>query len=152
LAGEEIVLFLITLMLLAGIAVLLMAMYGRRRIRELEYRERIAMIERGLIPSPEQRTAASELTRGESRGTGTVTRTRSAGVILVGFGLGLMVLIAFAAGSPMVGFGIGGAFALLGGAFIVNAALASRDDLPLPPGALSGSNYDRPEPPRNIGP
>lgn len=151
-AGEEIVLFLITLMLVAGVAVLLMAMHGRRRMREFEYRERIAMIERGLIPSPEQRAAAVEPVRGDSRESGRAARARSAGVILVGFGLGLMVLIAFAAGSPMVGFGIGGAFALLGGAFIVNAALASRDEFPLPPSAVRGSNYDQPEPPQNIAP
>ena len=38
---------------MAGVAVIWMAMQSRRQIREMEHRERLAMIERGLVPAPE---------------------------------------------------------------------------------------------------
>ena len=69
----------------------------------------------------------SGLTRVESPAA---VRARSAGVILMGFGLAMIILLAFAADSPEVGFGIGGAFALLGAAFFVNGALLSKSAPP----------------------
>jgi hypothetical protein len=126
------------LMILAGVAVLWMAMQNRRMLREFEHRERLAMIERGLVPPPERDPAGFESRTGvgaqpERSGA---TRSRSAGIIMIGFGLALMMLIAFAAGEPGVGVGIGGAFALLGAAFIFNAAALTRRASappPLPP-------------------
>src|SRR5690242_14975587 len=73
------------------------------RVRELEIRERIAMIERGLVPPPEVDPKGFDraLTRLEERehrrearyGSG---RHRRAGVTLMGVGFGLMLMIAFA--------------------------------------------------------
>ena len=50
---EEAIVLGTTVLILAGVAVLWMAMANRRRIREMEHRERLAMIDRGLVPPPE---------------------------------------------------------------------------------------------------
>src|SRR3954462_10354952 len=83
------------------------------RVRELEVRERIAMIERGLVPPPEkdpsgfepamsrsdrQRERDDDWDRGLRRRT--PARYRSAGVMLMGVGFGLMLMIGVAGGSP----------------------------------------------------
>ena len=110
-AGFVAVMF--ALIVLGSIAVLWMAMQNRQLQRELQHRERLAMIERGLIPPPEVDPAAFETRAGlagqpEGRGA---ARSRSAGIIMIGFGLGLTMLISLAAGEPEIGIGIGGAFA-----------------------------------------
>jgi hypothetical protein len=130
---EEVIVLMTFLIILAGVAVIWMAMQSRRQIREMEHRERLAMIERGVVPPPEvdperfERTMAARRTAGatESRGA---TRARSAGVIMIGLGLALMMLLSFAAESPSVGVGIGGAFAVLGAAFFFNGLLIARSE------------------------
>src|SRR6478609_10735224 len=71
---------------------------ARARVRELEVRERIAMIERGLVPPPEvdprgfdRAMQVYDRTRHRSPG-----RHRRAGVTLMGVGFGLMMLISVA--------------------------------------------------------
>src|SRR5688500_9309583 len=104
-----------TLMILAGVAVLWIAVWNRRQIREMQHRERLAMIDRGLIPSPELDPAGFETRSGLGAPPSDASnRSRSAGVLLIGFGFGLMMLLGFTVGEPEVGIGIGGAFALLG--------------------------------------
>jgi len=49
------------------------------------------------------------------------SRSLSGGIIVVGLGLALMTIISIAAESPQVGIGVGGAIAVLGGAFIVHS-------------------------------
>ena len=134
---EEAVVLVISVILLAGVLVMWIAMASRARLRELEHRERLAMIERGLAPPPERDPAAFERQVLPPRPTPTAVRTRSAGVMLIGVGFALMLLITFTGGGEEIGIGIGGAFAVLGAAFIVNAALSARDEprppFPLPP-------------------
>ena len=96
---------------------------AKARVRELEIRERIAMIEKGLVPAPEvdplgfdRATAIYEY----RRKTGT-HRHRSAGVTLIGVGLGLMVMIGFAADDPQKAIGVGGFIVMLGIAFLINS-------------------------------
>ena len=69
-AEEVIVVMLCALGILAGVAVIWMAMQSRRQIREMEHRERLAMIERGLVPAPESDPAGirPEVRRGPSAG------------------------------------------------------------------------------------
>ena len=145
---ENVVLLGMTLVILAGVAVLWMAMTNRRQIREMEHRERLAMIDRGLIPPPELDPAGFERHSGvgpvESQ---SAARSRSMGVILVGLGLGLMAMISFAAESPQTGVGIGGAVALLGAAFIVNAALMAKTSRPRPPQPWESRPPSRPSGP-----
>jgi hypothetical protein len=120
---------MMTLLIFAGVAVLWMAMNSRRRFREMEHRERLAMIDRGLLPPPEIDPGRFERQAGlrqpEPQGA---ARSRSIGVVMIGLGLAFMVLITFAAEAPGVGVGIGGAFAILGAAFLFNSVLMTRQD------------------------
>ena len=147
---SEVMVFLFSLMIFAGVAVLWMAMQSRRRFREMEHRERLAMIERGLIPSPEIDPATFERRTNvtpPTPETQTTSRTRSTGVMLIGFGLGLMMLLAFAFEVPEVGVGLGGAFALLGAAFVVNAMLSAREVLRDPFDSRRPVRYEPRDPP-----
>jgi Domain of unknown function (DUF6249) len=107
----------------------------RARVRELEIRERIALIERGLVPPPEVDPRGFErvmhrLERHEVRsGAG---RHRRAGVTLMGVGFGLMVLIAFAGGDARNAIGVGGFLAVIGFAFFLNSLIDDRRE-PLGP-------------------
>ena len=98
----------------------------RARVRELEVRERIAMIERGLVPAPEVDPrgfdrAMRRLERREYRsGSG---RHRRAGVTLMGVGFGLMVLIAFTSNETSVAIGVGGFLVVIGVAFFINSLI-----------------------------
>jgi len=104
---------------------------SRARVRELEVRERIAMIERGLVPAPEVDPrgfdrAMSRLERHEVRhGSG---RHQRAGVTLMGVGFGLMVLIGSAFGSVSAGFGVGGFLVIIGLAFFINGRFERPSD------------------------
>jgi hypothetical protein len=154
----EVVVAMMSIMVFAGVAILWMAMNSRQRYREMEHRERLAMIERGVVPSPEKDPVAFEQRMMLGPASPRASRTRSAGTVIVGLGFGLMVLITFAAGEPEMGFGIGGAFVAIGAAFMVNAMLSARDDryrpyvpgrdYPLPP----PRSAPRQEPPSNYAP
>lgn len=125
--GEDAILATLALMVFAGVAVLWMSMHYRRRFREMAHLERLAMIERGLIPTPEADPERFERQTGlRQPESESAVRSRSVGVIMIGLGFAFMVLVTFAAGSPETGIGIGGAFAVLGGAFVFNSTLASR--------------------------
>jgi hypothetical protein len=116
----------------------------KSRVRELEIRERIAMIERGLVPPPEVDPrgfdrAMHRLERHEFRsGAG---RHRRAGVTLMGVGCGLMVLIAFAGGDTGTAIGVGGFLAVIGLAFFINSLIDNRQE------PLIGSGWTAPVPP-----
>jgi hypothetical protein len=100
----------------------------RSRIRELEIRERIAMIEKGMLPSPEADPRGFDRAMGrydsgsDPRRVGHY-RHRRAGVTLVAVGLGLMLMIGIAGQAPESAIGVGGFIVLLGIAFIVNSIL-----------------------------
>jgi hypothetical protein len=134
--------FMIPLTAMLGAFVyLIVRTTARSRIRELEIRERIAMIERGLVPAPEvdprgfERAMAQHQTVLMRKGP---TRSRSAGVIFMGMGAALMFLIGFAGGEPGVAIGVGGALAVIGLAFVINGQLSGGRDVP---------NFERYAPP-----
>jgi hypothetical protein len=118
--------------ILGGVILMITAMNNRRRLIEIAHSERVAMIQRGLVPSPEVDPAAFEAgarlgpRRSDTRAG---ERYRTAGVIMIGMGLGMMVLLTFAAGEPDIGLGVGGAWAVLGAASLLNYFLISRRDL-----------------------
>src|SRR5262245_46129275 len=79
---------------------------ARAKVRELEIRERIALIEKGHVPAPEVDPrgfdrAMARRERGYHHSGG--FRFRRAGTTLIGVGLGLMVMIAFAGDNPRTG-------------------------------------------------
>ena len=104
---------------------------AKSRVRELEIRERIAMIERGLVPAPEvdprgfDRAMSRLERRGSRHGSG---RHRRLGVTLMGLGFGLMVLIAFTSDEWSVAVGVGGFLVIIGVAFFINSLLESPVD------------------------
>jgi hypothetical protein len=104
---------------------------AKARVRELEIKERIAMIERGMVPAPEVDPrgfdrAISRIERRESRhGSG---RHRRVGVTLIGVGFGLMLLIGVAGGSVSEGVGVGGFLVIMGVAYVINSFFEQRGD------------------------
>src|SRR5262245_589031 len=139
----------------------------RGRVRELEVRERIAMIERGLVPPPEKdpngfdramnrydqvRDRREEWDgRTDARGRRATSRYRSAGITLMGVGFGLMTLITFSGGEPSSALGVGGFLVVMGLAFLVNSLFRPRPDYyrypyppPPPPPGPSHSSHDQP--------
>jgi hypothetical protein len=110
------------------------------RVRELEVRERIAMIERGLVPPPEKDP------NGFDRAMGRIDRARalrddwdgyprrspgryrSAGVTMIGVGFGLMLLIGVAGDNPAEAVGVGGFIVVMGLAFFVNSVIVGRHE------------------------
>jgi hypothetical protein len=153
---EELVLVIVTMMIFGGIVILWMAISNRRAVREMEHRERLAMIQRGLIPAPEADPVAFEMaTMGPELGSRRSERWRSAGITFIGLGFALMMLLSFTAGEPGVGIGVGGAFAVLGATLLFNSSHIASSDLrryrpPVQPQYRPAA--PPPEPPRNVGP
>ena len=101
----------------AGVFLIFLAMRARSEALERQHRERMAMIERGHIP-----TSEPQISRASSR-------SLSLGIITVGLGLALMMVISIAGQTPDVGIGIGGAIVIIGAAFIVRS-LVVRSESP----------------------
>jgi hypothetical protein len=117
-------------LVLGGLVLVGLMVRGRQRLRELAVQERIALIEKGLVPSPEVDPARFESFVGQRRPTNKMAaRFRSAGILIMGLGVALAFLIGFAAGNPGIGVGVGGGLAILGMAAFINGALAG-DDAP----------------------
>lgn len=114
--------------------VAIFGMLSKARVRELEIRERIAMIERGLVPPPEADPAGFErrmhavdrMQRGHAG-----PRFRAAGVTIMSVGFGLMMLLT-AVGAAQEGIGVGGFLVIMGIGFLVNSFFSS-PGAPLPP-------------------
>jgi hypothetical protein len=136
--------------ILAVFAYLTLRTVMRARLRELEIRERIAMIEKGLVPPPEVDPrgfdrAMSRMERREFRyGSG---RHRRAGVTLMGVGFGLMVLIAFTSNETSVAIGVGGFLVVMGIAFFINSLMESPSDPPYSASRSFGAPSSTPVPP-----
>jgi hypothetical protein len=125
---------------------------ARARVRELEVRERIAMIERGLVPPPEvdPRGFDRVMDRYERHRYRAPGRYRRAGVIIMSVGFGLMLLIGVAGGAVNEGIGVGGFLVIMGLAFFINSLFDQpRDDYPPAPSRPAAAPGPvTPEPPR----
>ena len=153
------VMLILLVMVLSAVALIAIVLRGRQRLRELAIRERIAMIERGLMPPPE--VDPDRFDRGlllayaiKRASNPKGTRYRTMGVMIMGLGAALFLLLAFAAGVPEVAFGVAGGVFVLGIAAYANGALISRD-LPheaarTPPITSAASLPSRP--PDNVAP
>jgi hypothetical protein len=132
--GESLfVAFVFAIVVLGGLGLVAYTLSGRQRLRELAIKERIALIDKGLVPSPEVDPARFETLVGLRRPVNSkAARYRSAGVIIMGLGVAMLVLLAFAAGVPEIGFGVGGGLAILGLAAFINGTLLAGDDPPKP--------------------
>jgi hypothetical protein len=125
--------------ILAGCTVAIVGTLARNRVRELEIRERIAMIEKGLVPPPEvdprgfERAMAHQDLYAHHARNRPHGRHRRGGITLIGVGLGLMVLIALAGEGPRSAIGVGGFLVIMGLAFLINGLFESRDMREMPP-------------------
>lgn len=120
--------------IIGGIIIGALALHHRARLRELAYRERIAMIERGLVPPPEADPGRFERTFGDVSVDGPdgpgarALRHRTAGVVLLAIGLGLMLIIGLAGEAPATALGVGGAVIVIGAAGIINSIFIGQDE------------------------
>lgn len=144
------VLIVVSMVIFAGVGVLWLAMASRRAFREMEHRERLAMIQRGMVPSPESDPLGFEMQvepfTGEAQ---RAERWRTAGTLIIGLGLALMVLLSFTARDFSLGLGVGGAFAVLGAAFLLSSYQQQQQRRPRPGARLSARRPfpDGPNPP-----
>lgn len=144
---EEVILTSITIVVFASLGVLWMAMVNRRAVREMEHRERLAMIQRGLLPAPESDPLGFEEAVEAFSGTGLKSeRWRTAGTLTVGLGIALMILLTFSAGELAVGFGVGGAFVALGAAILFNGMTLNRSQRSRSPHARRPFSGNAPPP------
>ena len=144
------VIFLIPIVaIIGGISVAIAATISRGRVRELQIRERIAMIEKGLVPPPEVDPAGFDRAMSQhdisaGSGRGVKSGLRRAGVMVMSVGFGLILLISVAGGSVRAGIGVGGFLVIVGLAFLVNSLLESQDrQTPAPPGSLAPTTPPR---------
>lgn len=112
--GDVLFGLLFTVAMFCGVFVIFLAMRQHSEALERQHRERMAMIERGQIPLPDQNVIIR-------RGSGASSRSLSLGIIVVGLGLAMMTIISVAGGTPDVGIGVGGAIVILGASFIVRS-------------------------------
>jgi uncharacterized protein DUF6249 len=109
--------------IVSGLFVAFTSIVTRGKIRELEIRERIAMIERGMVPSPETDPRGFEqrmhdVDRVQHRHAG--SRFRAGGIMVMSVGFGLMMLLWFV-GVPREGVGIGGFLVIIGLGLFINS-------------------------------
>ena len=128
---EELFAGMFVLVVFAGVFIVFMGLRQRSQQLEMQHRERMAMIDKGMVP-------LAELPHGEGRAHGprgpVQSRSMSLGIIIVAFGLALMSIISIAGGSPEVGVGLGGAVAIVGAAFVINSLVGrSQPQGALPP-------------------
>jgi hypothetical protein len=152
--GREGIVIFMMLTIIAGVALMIAAMTNRRKVREMEHRERLAMIERGLMPSPESDPGGFEATAGlhSVSQAALATGYRTAGVLMIGFGFALVLLITATTRKPEIGFGIGGGWAILGAASLVNYILITRREQHRPGSVGWSPPARRPDPPADIAP
>jgi hypothetical protein len=139
---EELFALVFIVGMFTGVFIIYMGLRQRSQQLEMRHRERMAMIERGQIPLAEPSGAtpySHRLDAGAARSSRS-SRSLSLGIIVVGFGLAMMTIISIAGNSAEVGIGVGGAVAILGGAFIVRSLVVSASSSssapvqpPLPP-------------------
>jgi hypothetical protein len=124
--GSDILAILIPIVaIVAGALMAMVSTITRSRVRELEVRERIAMIEKGLVPPPELDPSGFERGLERHRRGARINTDRSSvkhrrvGVVLTSVGLGLMVML-------YPSFRVGGFLLVLGLGFLVNGLLFER--------------------------
>ena len=131
--GSEVFWLIPIVGILGGISVAITSIRAEARLRELRIRERIAMIEKGLVPAPEIDPGGFDRAMGRHDQTySRARRHRSAGITMMGVGFGLMLLITMLSTSARTGLGVGGFLVVLGLACLINSLFESRSPS-LPP-------------------
>ena len=124
---ETSVVIVFAILVAGGLTIVISGMRHRARILEMMHRERIAMIDKGIVPPPERDPELFEQNVRQRRGVA-AQRMQSVAIVTIGFGLALALLISITARSPEIGLGIGGSIVVLGTALLVNSRLATPVD------------------------
>ena len=129
--GSLLAVMLPVILLLGGVGVALIALHGRQRLKELAVQERIALIEKGLVPSPESDPAGFESALAPRPVSAKAVRYRSGGLMLTGLGLALTILLFFVMPRAVRGIalGVGGALTVVGLTILGNGLLLATDDV-----------------------
>lgn len=150
---ETAIVFTFVIAVTGAVSLIIASMNNKRRLKEMHHRERLAMIQAGLMPSPELDPAGFESAAGLGRRPAVRgDRYRTAGVAMIGLGLGLLVLIGGAFEEISIGIGVGGAWVMLGGALLANYFLMRGESVPEPPPSWTPPKPRTPDPPQNIAP
>jgi len=129
--GSILAVALPVILLLGVLGVTLIALHGRHRLKELAFQERIALIDKGLVPSPESNPAGFESALARARPSAKALRYRSAGLVLTGVVLALTTLMFFVmpAAARGIAIGVGGSLTVLGLTVLGNGLLLAADDV-----------------------
>ncbi len=131
-ASDWLVFFGLMATMVAGVFIIVTGIRHRAQSLEMAHRERMAMIEKGIVPSPETNPGHAAWAAGATSSAGvqrmlydrptySSQRSLTLGIVIVAIGVGFMILIGIAARTPDVAIGIGGAIVVVGVAFIVIA-------------------------------
>ena len=128
-SSEEMFVMVVMTLIASGVLIIVLGLRQRAHQLELAHRERMAMIEKGVVPSPETdpghpawKSHHPQQVRGPVlHDVSAAQRSMTLGIVIVAIGLGFMSIIGVAADAPPVALGIGGAIAIVGIAFIVIA-------------------------------
>jgi len=117
--------------MLGGIGLIAVVLRGRQRLQELAVQERIAMIQRGMVPSPESDPAGFDrVMTARSSPSRVAVRFQSVGVMFMGLGAALGFLLAFVTRLPGLALGVGGALVVLGLTAWLNGILLASNPRP----------------------
>ena len=114
----------------AWAAIVIYRMHVAGRMREQAHRERLAMIEKGLVPSAEADSkhldAMMDWHPSTVLGSSQAAHSRRTGITLIGIGIGLSLML-YVLGTGRVS-GAGVLLVALGIAFLVNAIFETRSE------------------------
>ncbi len=124
--ARDILFALIPLAAVVGVFIMMaIALAYQGRVREMQIKERIALIEKGIVPPPELERPAA-VTRARMRRYRASQQFITIGVTFIGIGLAVGIIIATTAEQVRVGYGIGGAIAVFGLALVANGLIVRR--------------------------
>ncbi|HYE87731.1 MAG TPA: DUF6249 domain-containing protein [Vicinamibacterales bacterium] len=103
----------------AGVLIVLMGLRQRSQQLEMRHRERMAIIEKGLLPADVERFLPDGPAMPTTTPRTPARRSLTFGIVLMAVGFGFMTVIGVAAGAPAVAIGLGSAVVIVGLAFIV---------------------------------
>jgi len=115
----------------AWAAMILYRMYLVGKVREQSHRERLAMIEKGLVPplaDDKHLDAMMDWHPSTVIGSSQAAHSRRTGITLIGIGIGLSLMF-YTLGTGRV-MGVGVLLIVMGVAFLVNAAFERRSERP----------------------
>ena len=105
--------------IIGGLAFAAYALWVKARLREMQHRERLAMIEKGLVPPPEPRWEEMDYQIRSAR-------RRSSGIFVLLLGIGLAVTLGAGLGQGVRGYSIGGFVAFIGLAQLIVGMVEQR--------------------------